>query len=313
MAFTDLNITITEIKITDFVPDFVTVFNSNTSKLKVELEKLINNLQIDTVNKKIGTSTPIAFLQAIRTEVLADNVANDGYYLTETSGSTTVTIAHLKRAEILPGIFGSELNVDKLVIEQVLDATGASASFKDMNLSSTLTVTDTATFNGPVVKTSGDVESVDSALSVAVALDGLDATGYIDLTKATQKNLFLDVVVNANAYNAGWIITGDIKISLNYALTNPSVHGQSFNIVIKSLKDSNGATITDALPGSLLIVPGVNKNDGDAAISLSNGDVELEMYGSINVTSEVYTANLELMQLTMGGTYLLHCKNLKTV
>ena len=311
MAFTDLNITITEIKITDFVPDFVTVLNSNTSKLKTEIEKIVNSLQIDTTNKKIGATTPVAYIQAIRQEVLANNVANDGYYLTETSGSTTVAIAHLKRAEILPGVFGSELNVDKLVVEQLLDATGASASFKNMTLSETLTVTDVATFNGPVVKNSGDVESVDSALVVPVALSGSDAKGYIDLTKATQRNLLLDVQVALDAYNGGWIITGDIKIALNFDATNPSIHGQCFNIAIKSLKDSTGTVITDALPGSLVIVPGVNKNDGSAAISLSDSKPELELYGSVNVTGAVYLANLELIQLTVGGSYMLHCKNLK--
>ena len=313
MAFTDLNITITEITITDFIPDFVTVLNSNASKFKTEFEKLINNLQIDTTNKKIGVDDPITSIRTIRSEVLADNVVNDGWYLTETSGSSTISIAHIKRAEILPSIFGSELNVDKAVIEQVLDATGAAATFKELTINETLNVTDKATFNGPVENKSGDIESVDTALTVEMELVSGEAVGTIDLTKATQKNLLLDLEIDAASFAAStWIATG-LKLILNYATVDPSVHGQVFNIMIKSIKDSTSTPITVVLPASGLVVePGVNNNDGGAVITLSDGSTSLELYAAgVDLTDKAFVSNLDIIQLTVDANYVIHVKNLK--
>ena len=319
MSFTNIDIQIQELLISDFIPDFVPSINLNNGKLKQEVEKIINNLQIDTSAKKIGTDTPIASVYSRRMEVLADLLTNEGFYLMKTDAGSTVQIAYLKRAEIA-GIEGSELMVDKLIVNSVVQAPGASASYADVTVGDTMTSNTLTTLKGLVDIQGGVSESLDFGLLVDMTLVGTEGVAEINLTKTAQQNLFVTIKVANTVYDSvgsAWVggLT-TLKLVLNMDSSYPSVVGQVFNIIVAKLVESNGVTeITTVLPASvsLDLYPGDNDSVIPAAsIVFTNSAVtDVEIIADAG-TPAPYKKTINIIQVKDGSDDKFHLRNVYT-
>jgi hypothetical protein len=110
MAFTNTTLSITPLLETTFISDMRIIVNSNVTVLKSKLEDVINTLQIDLVNKYIGTDIPISLL---RTESLT--VTNQFAFKTGNSANSA-TIASLTQSGNVSTFYANNLNFDNSLI-----------------------------------------------------------------------------------------------------------------------------------------------------------------------------------------------------
>lgn len=313
MAFTELDIQIQEILTTDFIPDFLPEINTNNSKLKQEIEKIVNNLEIDTTNKKIGSDTPIGSVNSRRYESLADQLTNDGYYLMKTTGSTRVVMGHLKRGTISLGVEGSELMVDKLIVNSVIEASGASGSWKDIEVLDSFTSDTLTTLKGYIDVQGGISKSLDFNLVVDFALDAGVAVGRLNLTRTSQENLFVTLKMDTTVYSGAWALgLTDMKLFLDLDSTNPSLNGQAINVYIAKIVDNSGVEIVGSLPAgvALKLYPG-DDNSVDPVGSLVFTDATVTAIEIIATAGAIvkYKKNIELIQVVDGTTKMFHIRS----
>ena len=313
MAYVPISINTQDLLITDEIPDFVATINSNTSLLKGNIEDLINDLQIDPASGKIGLTDPIGQVYSTRMQVLADNVANDGYYMVETDGLNLTDIAHIKRVTLPDATEGSEVMADRLVINSSVDMSAADVKVGDFVASGDSEFDGPAVFDSVLDMQSGVKESLDYDYVVDFSLSGVDAIGDIDLTNITKKNIFVALKMDITVYDptvspSGWDagLTGYIKIVLNKAATVPSETGSSFNIILGRIIDQADDAITDALTVDVMVVPGVDKSNGSASISFTDPVTTYFTMASAGASNPICTKTMPILQVIDGTDVKFH-------
>jgi hypothetical protein len=107
-----------------------------------------------------------------------------------------------------------------------------------------------AKFSGLVLHEGGHKESINVA-PMTMQLSGSPAdTLYAEyvIGRNTQENIFVNLMVDANGYNTGWLpaITSiELRLKIDEGLTsNLPIPGQVFNFVLMGIKDASGTPIT---------------------------------------------------------------------
>lgn len=262
MAFTNTTLSITPLLETTFISDMRIIVNSNVTVLKSKLEDVINTLQIDLVNKYIGTDIPISLL---RTESLT--VTNQFTFKTGNSANSA-TIASLTQSGNVSTFYSNNLNFDNSLIA---DANASKAALKTVIVGGTsggtaltfptsggagipdpgLYIGDTATpvramFYGNVgfAKTSITQSSNYSAVrEIAATLNSTYSTVPLTIGREDPQYLMINVKLsdsgNQNANRPIWIQLHENFTSLT---SRPEV-GQSFTIIFNKLLQSSGAEV----------------------------------------------------------------------
>jgi hypothetical protein len=214
MAFTPITLQIEEILQTDFVPDGFTKSNANFQELQTNHEELINDLEIDVANKKIGTDNPISL---IKTE---NAVIKGGSLLIQTAagaqiGSLTINVSN-----------ETVLNVDHLVIDSDLTIADITASGSTSLVD--LAVSGPAAFTGKVTVTPSPAFTPQT---VQVNLTYNTSTNYsegtITLTNTSRKFTFLELVADSATYNSGSFnpLINGIKLTVELHASVPPADG----------------------------------------------------------------------------------------
>jgi hypothetical protein len=104
MAFTNTTLSITPLLETTFISDMRIIVNSNVTVLKSKIEDVINELQIDLVNKYIGTDTPLGLVRTNNLVVANQLLFKDGpsvgattiAELRQSAGTSTFSAHHIE-------------------------------------------------------------------------------------------------------------------------------------------------------------------------------------------------------------------------
>lgn len=252
MAFTQLTLQIDTIMQSDFVPDAFTKANSNFVEIQSIVEDLVNQLEIDLTNKKIGTDNPINLL---RTENI---ILKGGTLVYQSSVGTQVASLTLN------GSNESIFNVDHLVIDSSI--TTASISASGLSAITNLTVSGTSAFSG---KSTFTISPAYTPQTVPVELVYNTSTNYAEgeiiLTNSSRKHSYLELVCDAATYSAGAFnpLINGIKLKITLHVSTPPVDGSELMLALYRLvSGSTNITATyaalskpmDLIPNSLLAI-----------------------------------------------------------
>lgn len=231
MSFTTVDLAVQEILQTNFITDIATIHNSNVLLLTSKLEDLINNLEIDIANKKIGTTNAIA---SINTNSL---VLQDSGFVFQ-YGATNIQIASLTK----DSSNNSVLNVDK--ITGLADLTSAAATITTLTTTD-VTVAGALTTTGAVTASSASIESKE-LVDVTCSLVGTEAEGKIEISNTSKNNIYVRLKADATVWTGTAFVAGVTKINLivDFNSTNPPVENTTFSICIEDLTNITGTTST---------------------------------------------------------------------
>jgi hypothetical protein len=276
MSYQPLNIVIREAKLTDFLTDLATIFNTNDSKLKSEIEKIVNGLQLNTVTGVLGeeSSTGLIPINQINTRtlyVVLPGTPATGYKLgfkNTYNGIVSAGVAYESNAydpwsrttdntgyiySMVQGTVsaGWRAQFDKITVSTVMQAMfGKFDSVQLSSVSGMLDCAAVAKFSGLVLHEGGHKESINVA-ETTMQLSGSPAdTLYAEyvIGRTTPENIFVNLKVDANGYNTGWLpaITSiELRLKIDEGLTsNLPIPGQVFNFILMGIKDASGTPIT---------------------------------------------------------------------
>jgi hypothetical protein len=290
MPFTNTSLSTTSLLETTFISDMRIIVNSNTTVLKNKIEDIINNLQIDLVNRYLGVDIPLG---SIYSQSLT---LSSGFLFKNGTAGSAATIASLTQA----GGYSTFLS-DNIQFTRVLKATSTSsrAAIRTVVVGGTsgsvdlsyptsagagipdpgLYVGDSSTpisagFYGEVnfakrAVTQSYGTSGGRVVSVT-RVGGTYSHGILALSKTDPQFIPVDIQLNDNGSQASdkpiWI---QLHEDFTTATSRPNV-GQSFTIVINKIYNSNGTEVAtsnwpDVLPSTstnpgLAIMPGYAKN-----------------------------------------------------
>ena len=272
MSYQPLNIVIREAKLTDFLTDLAVIFNTNDTKLKSEIQKIVNGLQINTVTGVVGEpdstgAIPINEINArtvfivlpgtpsvgpkfgFRNAYNGPVVAGVDYEATAVEPWTVSFASDVYSMVMGTQSAGYRAYFDKVTVGSVMQALyGRFTSVQLADASGLLDCTAVAQFNGLVIHRSGHKESlVDSP--VLMQLDGTTLYGEYVIGRNTPENVFVNLQFHANGYNAGWV-AGITDIQLRLAIdpgipSNLPLPGQSFNFIFRGATDVLNTLITE--------------------------------------------------------------------
>ncbi len=277
MSFTAVDLAIQEILQTNFITDIATIHNSNVLLLTGKLEDLINNLEIDITNKKIGTTNAI---ESIKTNNI---ILQDNEFIFQT-GTPNVTIASLTK----DSSSNSVLDVDK--ITGLADLTSAAATITTLTTTD-VTIGGTLTTTGAVTASSATIESKE-LVDVTCALTGTEANGTITMSNTSKNNIYVRLKADATVWTGSAFVTGLTKFNLiiDFDATNPPAQNTTFSICIQDLTDAAGTTsiVNNANTGSIPIEIKAGTNQSTSPVStilLHNDFVTENLKLGINFSS----------------------------
>ena len=276
--YTQLNIVIREAKLTNFVTDLAVIFNTNDSKLKSEIEKIVNGLQLNTTTGIIGEpgTGNVLPLNEINTRtlwVVLPTTVTEGWKSGFKMSPDVAPIAGMKYlstaienyvvnrstsnvsdsytlAASAPALAGFHSVYQSILVDSLIQCQTVKAqNVKILNTTLGLLDCDApAQFNNIVLHKSGHKESIATDVSTLV-LDGTTTLYAIyNLTKNTPENIFVKLKVPADGYTAGAWVTAitnlelRLKIDENAAGDKP-MPGQVFNFILDSIVDATDVPI----------------------------------------------------------------------
>ncbi len=272
MSYQPLNIVIREAKLTDFITDLAVIFNTNDSKLKAEIEKIVNGLQINTSTGVIGEPDavgliPINEINSRTLFLVLPGTPVTGWkfgFKNAYNGPVVAGVAYESTAvepwsvafasDVYSLVMGTQsagyrAQFDKLTVNTVMQAMfGKFDMIQLSNAAGLLDCSAVAQFGGPVIHRSGHKESISDA-PVLMQLDGTTLYADVLIGRTTPENVFLHLQFDANGYNSGWVGT-ITNIQVNLVIdqgvpTNLPLPGQVFNFILKAITDvSNNQIIT---------------------------------------------------------------------
>jgi hypothetical protein len=286
MAFTNTTLSITPLLETTFISDMRIIVNSNVTVLKSKLEDVINTLQIDLVNKYIGTDLPISLLRSegvtVTNQLLFKSGNSSGAAtiasLTQSAGTSTFSSHNIEFTNALSANANSSRAALKTVIvggtsggTALSFPTSAGAGIPDPGLY----VGDTATpvpanfyGNAGFTKTAITQSTNYSAVRVIQATRPAGTYSHVPLVLARTDPQYLAITVklgDSGTQAANMPIWIQLHESFESTSTRPQV-GQSFTIVFNDIIDSGSTpVVTSAWPavqsitsltGGINIMPG---------------------------------------------------------
>jgi hypothetical protein len=260
MAFTPIALSTTPLLESTFISDMRLIVNANTTLLATQIEDIVNELQIDVVNKYIGTDLPV---NQVYTQDLV--VANQVIFKSGTSG-TAATIATLTQSSgtstflvdnvsfnknILSTAVGSKVATPTVVIgatsgTSVTFPTSGGAGIADQGLyvgDSGLPIK--AGFYGEVEFAKQAVtQSVNTAktINLTAGSGNLYTYGNLMLAKTDKQFIYLDLILPAG-YSQNSELPIWLQLHDDYTTTTsrPAV-GQTFTLIINRILQNGGVT-----------------------------------------------------------------------
>ena len=305
MAFTTVDLAIQEILQTDFITDIASIHNSNVLLLKDKLEDLINNLEIDINNRKIGTDNAI---ESIKTDNL---ILQDDGFIYQTGVPNNI-IASLSKNAFNESI----LRADILIVDSSMSVDVVNVN--SLTVNTTLTTTGTANITGSLTLNSALVESKES-VSVLAEFNGATKADAVITLNATSKNNIYVTIEAETAVGATRVWTGtafsaglaSINLVVDFDITNPPAPNSTFNICIVDLIENSGNTsiTSDANTATIpiKIVAGTNNNTTNTILmhsdfvaqGLSLG-VNFSSANPLNQSIQPYGSNVEFNYIIDG-------------
>lgn len=284
MAWTNKSLQIEDILVTDFIPDSFSKIDQNFSEIKGNFDDLINNLQIDVIAGKIGTTDPVNLLNT-------QNIILDAGSLIYKNTSNT-QVASL----VLDSNDRSMLTVDSLVTNLDVTITGDLTVVADvtaLNITATgsLALSGKATFvpapayGIPVVTVNLIYNSVTNI-----------AEGTLTISNTTPKFNFLVLAADSQTYSGSFngALSG-VKIKLAFSTGTPPADGTEFNVGFAKML-SGTTDITSAYAGLgfpiNLIPESTLAIQGNAVGTLGSG---------IAFTPVSYSSNITFVKASFGG------------
>ena len=189
MAFTETTLTTSSLLETTFISDMRLIVNANTTIVKSKLEDIINDLQIDLVNKYIGVDIPI---QQLYTN---DAVIANQLFLRNGTSGTSGTIASLTQSAGTSAFLSDNINFTKTL-------TSLAAGSKVLTPS---VVIGTTVGNAAVsFPTSGGSGIVDRGLYVGDATTPISANFYGEVNIKKQSIV--------QSYNTDFDTVGTVRL-----------------------------------------------------------------------------------------------------
>jgi hypothetical protein len=229
MSYTIKTIPLETLYVTDKIPDFVGLINSNNLKLKSNIEDLYNNLKISTSN--IGSSTDSITSIFSKSANIMMTTDDHGLFFNKNG----VLNGYIKTVDNL-----LTASFNKLIITDLIETSGA-LSVGSSESKEQFTVYGTSTLSG------GSVTSyVSDPITVNTMAGGI-ATVPVILTKTGYSEIILNIKLGTSLYTGGARVSGfnGIVVDLRYSSTSGDipVPGQDFTLILGDIVDSNGTNI----------------------------------------------------------------------
>jgi len=275
MSYQPLNIVIREAKLTDFLTDLSVIFNTNDAKLKSEIEKVVNGLQLNTSTGVVGEpdsigNIPINEINSRTMFLVLPGIPVTGWKLgfkNAYNGAVVAGVGYESTAveqwsvsfasDVYNLVMGTQsagyrAQFDRLTVNTVMQAMfGKFDMIQLSNVAGLFDCSAVAQFNGPVIHRSGHKESIVDA-PILMQFDG-STTLYTDsivIGRTTPENIFLHLEFDSNGYDSGsasWVgsITNiELRLKIDQSVpTNLPLPGQVFNFILKSITDVSNQQI----------------------------------------------------------------------
>jgi hypothetical protein len=256
MAFSKLDIPIKDVLVTETIGDSITKFNNNNQLLKTEIEKIVNQFELDANNKKIGTDNPIE--SASFKNVLIDT---GNLQLQSGAQNNKTIIAELRKETNNNSQPISVFEIDQLNISESINTQNTNTTNISSSSTSSLTNVD---ISNKLNNSGSFIQSYQNIVK-NLTQSNLDTTNNkitinLKLTHASKQNNLITLIANdTNIYDSGsWQIASgtDIEIQLEFDSNNPPEQGQVFDFSFVRIEDSSANDIT----GSFLNSNNINGN-----------------------------------------------------
>ena len=262
MAFTPTSLSTTPLLETTFISDMRLIVNANVTLLRTQIEDVINELEIDLVNKYIGVDTPIE-------KIYSQNavISNQILFKAGTSGSAA-TIASLTQSAGVSTFLADNISFTKTIQST---ATGSKVATPTVVIGTTAggTALGFPTSGGSGIADKGlYVGDPDSSTAIPSRFYGeanfakqaiqqssifsrtiqltANSTTYtyanLTLAKTDPQFIYIDLVMPAGYTQTNskpiWLLLHE---DYTTAAARPEV-GQTFTIIINKIYESNGTT-----------------------------------------------------------------------
>lgn len=289
MAYTTKTISLTEIKKTDYIPDFVNIINSNHEILKSNILDLFNNLKINGSNiGDINNAISAITSNGVYVKCISDG---SGIIFYNNQGNEIASITKDADGKI-NGI------LDSLSIRDTLNMQG-DLVIGDETEKHNIEVNGTINLNGSFITTTNNS-------LIDAELDGNVAKINIILNENIQSDIVVNIKLSDDIFD---ISTNAFKVGVNkleIVINNQdSIIGQGFNIILGDLYDS-ADTIKDGviLPTGGLFIKVLGED------FINNGGIaEYELIESSSEFIE-YSKSLDIKILERDEQKVIYIKNI---
>lgn len=274
MAFTETTLTTSSLLETTFISDMRLIVNANTTIVKSKIEDIINDLQIDLVNKYIGVDIPIQQLytnDAVISNQLLFKSGTSGTSgtiasLTQTAGTSAFLADNINFTRTLTSLaVGSKVLTPAVVIGTTVG--NAAVSFPTSGGSGVVdrglhvgdaTTPISASFYGEVnIKKQAVVQSYNTDFDTVGTVRTLELTS-VDVTPVSTSGLYANltlsktdpqfIYVNLKTPAAFTLsATNPIYLLLHEDFTTTTsrpVAGQTFTIILNNLINNSSVAIS---------------------------------------------------------------------
>lgn len=318
MAFSETDLAITSLLSTTFIGDMKTAINANNTLFKNSIESLINNLEIDLVNKYIGVDTPVAKIFS------ADEVISNSIVFKAGASSGASTIASLTQSGGISTFLIDNVTMNKALIAKAAGSLVAAPTVVIGTDGSNLTIsypTTTGTANKGLyvgdattsIKTRlyGEVEIPKQAITqsysnvggsftpkqIVLTAGAADAYAYakLTLTKNDPQFIYVDLVLPSGYTN----YSNDIWLLLHESTANRPAIGQSFTVIL------NRVLKYDLTEVDYSTLPAISNLGTDKGIHIINGaNSALGTYKRGHINSSVWTSipTTDVAAIAAAGT-----------
>jgi hypothetical protein len=302
MAFTATTLAITPLLDTTFLSDMRLIVNSNTTVLKTQLEDVINELEIDLVNKYIGVDTPInkllsqdvvvtnSIIFKAGSSVSATTIAS----LVQSAGVSTFLVDNVTFTKTLAATaVGSKIASPTVVIGtdssniSVVNPTDGSNADKGLYVGDATTPIKTRLYGEVEIPKQAVTQSYSNSAGVFTPREvTLSANGtsyaYAKLTLSKTDPQFIYVNLT---YPAGYTSYGNsIWLLLHESTTNRPAAGQTFTIVINKIYQADTTEVTYAS------LPAISNLNSEPGVNLICGSISDGTYKRAYVNSSTWTS-----------------------
>jgi hypothetical protein len=294
--FTTTALSITPLLETTFISDMRIIVNANSTVLKSKIEDIINTLQIDLVNKYIGSNLPIGRISAQRVMISSDMQFMNGTSssaasiasLTQASGVSTFTTNNLLFTRSLTATANTSKAALRTVVvggtsgSALLYPTSGGVGAPGLYVGDATRSVNSEFYGDVKFGRSSVTHSADTNVGTSSRVIGgavRFGTGYsvlkLVVSKTDPQFMVVDIQLNDNDQTNSKPIWLQLHEDYTTNTSRPNV-GQSFTIMINNILNSAGTPISTSDWPSVVATtstdPGINIMSGYIADATSGSE-----------------------------------------